>query len=293
MHLRRPCLLLLLGAVLPAAAPAGAQQAPAGFDLPAEILALRDVDVPAEVAGVVTERPEDETAAVKAGDVVVALDDSFLAALAAAARAKVEGAKARREWAQIEHDRVSTLFASGSVNKADLERVQLSLREAVAALAAAEATSLEAERRLERTRIRAPFDGRLVRVPPERGEYLQIGATAFRLVDDSSFRIIAYVPPELVARFAVGQRVRVVAEPGVEGRKAFEAEVFSVASAAESKARTFRLEARAPRPAGQWRPGMTARLQPAAPAAKPTGRSEDPRRRGDASEEKSAPGGGR
>ena len=38
------------------------------------------------------------------------------------------------------------------------------------------------------------------------------------------------------------------------------AKVFSVAGAAEGKARTFRVEARATDKTGKWRPGMTGRL---------------------------------
>ncbi len=54
----------------------GAAGAPSpGFEFAAEVLAVRDVRVPAEVAGRVVQRPENETAAVKADEVVVALDD--------------------------------------------------------------------------------------------------------------------------------------------------------------------------------------------------------------------------
>jgi len=257
---------LLLAGLGPAAA---APPPPAPFDVPAELLALRDVRVPAEVAGRVVRRPEDETKSVAKDEVVVALDDVFLAALARAARANADRAQARRDWAQLEFERVGTLLEKGSVNQAEFDQAQLTLREAAASLVAAEATADEAQRRLERAQIRAPFAGKLVRVYPETGEYLQVGATAFRIVDDTGLRVVAYVSAEIVARLEPGQEVSVRAERADEQLPPFTAKIFSIGPAAEGAARTFRVEARAPRPPGRWRPGMTARLAPA--AASPSG----------------------
>ena len=237
------------------------------LDLAAEILALRDVRVPAEVAGRVTRRPENETAAVKAGEVVVALDDVFLAALSRAARASAERARARSEWTQLELRRVQTLFEKETVGEAEVDSVRLSAREAGASLVRAEALADEAERRLERTRIRAPFDGKLVRVYPEKGEYLRVGETAFRIVDDSALRIVAYVPAARAGRIAPGQEVLVATDRGDTKLPVLRAKVFSVAPAAEGAARTIRVEVRAKDATGRWRPGMTARLR-SVPAAK-------------------------
>ena len=246
-------------ALLAALAAAGDPPRPE-FGVAAEIVALRDVRVPAEVAGRVVTRPEDESKTVRKGEVVVALDDAFLEAISRAAEASAERAKARREWAKLEDERAQELFARESINKATVDKAQLTLREAAATYLSAEATAQEAKRRLERTRIRAPFDGKLVRVYAERGEYVRIGETAFRIIDDTAFRIITYIPARYVTRVEVGQELIVSAEKPDKRLPSFRAKVFSIASAAEGAARTFRIEARAPRPKGRWRPGMTALL---------------------------------
>ncbi|MHC4548794.1 MAG: efflux RND transporter periplasmic adaptor subunit [Planctomycetota bacterium] len=261
-----------LAFVGPALAVAGA--APPSFDFAAEVLALRDVRVPAEVAGRVVQRPEDETIAVKADAVVVALDDVFLAAAARAARANTDRAKAQVEWAEKEYGRVARLFQRKTVGESEFDQAALKQREARTGLIAAEALAEEAERRLARTKIRAPFDGKLVRVFPERGEYLQVGATAFRIVDDAALRIITYVPAARVSLLAVGQKVRVAPERAGVMLPVLEAKVFSIAPAAEGQARTIRVEARARDASRRWRPGMTARLLPPAAKAGPDKRTQ-------------------
>lgn len=249
--------LVLLGLAV------GAAGAPAtGFDFAAEVLAVRDVRVPAEVAGRVVERPENETAAVKADEVVVALDDVFLAAANQAAQAAADRAVAQEEWAKLEFERISKLFERKTVGEAEFDRVRLKLLEARAQVVAAKAVAHEAERRLARTKIRAPFAGKLVRVYPERGEYLQVGAPAFRIVDDSAFKVITYVPADRVSLLKVGQKVVMAPERAEPPLPVLEATVFSIAAAAEGPARTIRVEARARDASGRWRPGMTGRLRP-------------------------------
>jgi RND family efflux transporter MFP subunit len=242
----------------------GASGAAAAPDAPevvvaAEVLALHDVDVPAEVSGRVVARPDDETAAVDKGEVVVALDDAIARQVARAARATAERAKARAEWTAAELEREKALAEKGTSGESALDLARLNQREAEANLVAAEAAAAEAEERLARTRVAAPFAGRLVRIPPERGEYLRVGETAFRIVDDSRLRIVAYLDGAHVARLKVGQAVGVRADFD-DAAPVRTARVFSIAAAAEGAARTFRVEARLDNPRGLLRPGMTARL---------------------------------
>lgn len=229
--------------------------------VPAVVHPLRDARVAAEVGGRVVARPDDESARVEEGAPVVALDDALYKAAADAARAERDQALARRDWAVLEHERVKALHAKGAVGQAELDRAAVGAREAEAGLRVAEARAADAELRLARTKVRAPFSGKLVRVPPQLGEYLAPGQEAFRLVDDATLRIVAYAPGALLHRFAPGDEVRVevedIALPPLVAR------VFAVAPAPEGKARTFRVEARVKDPSGRWRPGMTARIHPA------------------------------
>jgi len=230
--------------------------------VPAEVRALRDVRVPAEVRGRVVNRPEDESAAVGAAEVIVELDDVFLSFAAQAAAASATRAAARRDWARIEAERLQGLYEKKSIGKADLDRAWLAAHEAEASHLQALALSHEAARRLDRAKIRAPFAGKLVRIYPETGEFMQVGETAFRIIDDSGLRIIAYLPPDMLPQVRPGSWLQVRPDGPDTKLPALRAKVFSVAPAAEGAARTFRVEARVQDKSSRWRPGMTARIQP-------------------------------
>ncbi len=252
-------LSMLLAAGGPA--PGDADSAATPPPLPAELFALRDARVVAEVSGRVVTRPEDETSAVSAGDVVVAIDDTLYASAARGARGDRELARARLDWAGLEAERMRALVDKGTVGQAEYDRAAIALREATAVLESATARLSEAETRLERTRIRAPFAGRLVRVPKEAGEFLSAGELAFRIIDDSALRVVAYLPSALLGRVEVAAEIRLEAPPEEPGPPPILATVFSIAPVAEGRARTFRMEARVSGADRAWRPGMTALLR--------------------------------
>ena len=78
----------------------------------------------------------------------------------------------------------------------------------------------------------------------------------------SRLKIIVYVPARLLPRVRPGAKLRIESDPEDAALKlpVLEAKVFSRASAAEGKARTFRVETRVVDKSGKWRPGMTGRI---------------------------------
>ena len=246
----------------------GVTGAPEPEFVPAEVRARRDVVVSAEVAAPVTSRPDKETTAVEAGAVVVTLDDTFFAAAYEAAKAALDEAEAHREWAELELRRAERLVQDKTIGQAEFDRSLLEARRARATAAILKARLVEADARLKKAKIRAPFAGRLVRIYPEVGSYLQVGKPAFRLIDDSRLKIVTYVPAILLPRLSVGTEVTLHADVGGPKLPSVRAKVYTVAAAAEGKARTFRVEMRLEDRSGRWRPGMTARLEVPGDAAR-------------------------
>lgn len=124
-----------------------------------------EVELTAEVSGKVTEIPVrfEDGAYFSKGDVLVALDDAdyrtaLVSAEAQLARSKAAYAqeKARADQAQLNWD---SLGYDEDPNELVLRLPQL--REAEANVKASEAELERAQRDLERTRVRAPFDGRV------------------------------------------------------------------------------------------------------------------------------------
>ncbi|MDH3590259.1 MAG: efflux RND transporter periplasmic adaptor subunit, partial [Planctomycetota bacterium] len=200
------------------------------------------------------------TRPVKKGEVVVRLDDQLFGTIARGAEASLARAHARRDWSRRELERITQLFKRGTIGLAEHDRAEVAVREADAGVLAMEAALQEARIRLERTRIVAPFDGRLVRIYPDAGEYVREGATVFRIIDVSQLRVVVNVPAHLVGLLEIGREVGVTAD--FESGKALlrRGRIFSIAPAADGASRTYRVEARLEDATKRLRPGMAAWL---------------------------------
>ena len=122
----------------------------------------------------------------------------------------------------------------------------------------AEATREEMRVRLDRTRIVAPFSGDLVRVYPEQGSYLRVGERAFRIVDRSELKVVAFVPAHVVAQLKPGRDVAITASFESGAKVMRRAQLVSVAAASTGTSRTYRIEARLKDGIESLRPGMAA-----------------------------------
>lgn len=96
-----------------------------------------------------------------AGDVLVELDDRDHKTAVAVAVAQHLGAKSALELAKQDHQRKLGLFRKNSVSEAEVNLAAATQTQAEAQLDSATADVEQAERDLERTKIRAPFDGRV------------------------------------------------------------------------------------------------------------------------------------
>lgn len=139
----------------------------------------------------------------------------------ALARAELESAEARLAYARIESDRTETLFAASVASQSALDRVRLDVRTATAAAgtaragvgarqAALEAASVRliepaAGRSGGRTvTIRAPVDGRVLRVLQESEGVIAQGAPVMEIGDPRDLEVVAELLSSDAARIAAG-----------------------------------------------------------------------------------------
>jgi len=191
---------------------------------------------------------------VKAGEVIVTLDETLIAPRIDVANAEVRRINAERRLAKSELDRAKKL-APPVVTEAELERIasRVSVLDAQQGAARANLATLEAER--SRHRIVAPFDAvvRIRHVDP--GTWVNAGAPLLDLVGVGTAEVFVDVPPELATRLKVGDRLTVLSDPPVE------AEVKGVVAAldATTRAATVRLQ---PVEARAWlMPGRTVEVE--------------------------------
>ena len=146
-----------------------------------------------EVQGRVATLHFREGQAVKAGDLLVGLDDAI-------ARAELAQARANLDLAEKSFARAQMLFKRGASNAQALDEASSQQQAARASLALSQA-------RLDKTQIRAPYDGvlglRLVSV----GDYLSAGDDIVNLEVLDPLKLDFRVPQKAVSQVRVGQAV--------------------------------------------------------------------------------------
>lgn len=176
---RRPQMLIAFAllAVLGGAAQAGAQSVPAAppvqvtvievqsakvpptFEYAARVVASREVEVRAQVGGILLKRNFVEGAEVQQGDVLFEIDPRPYAAQLARARAQLQQAQAQLAQASRDFDRAARLFETGTGTEKARDDAQSAKELAAAAVAAAEAELESAELNVGYTKVTAPISG--------------------------------------------------------------------------------------------------------------------------------------
>lgn len=237
-----------------------------------------------EVSGRLAERRAEPGMEVRAGDVLLVLDDRDFRDAARTARAEREleagrierdrrrlaQAERRRDLQrrEVERSRALALGERALLSQSALAAAEQALAElesAVAALAheveaagariaVAEARAARAERDLARTRLTAPFDGRVNAVAAEVGDRITDARMAAELVDVSALDFYVEVDGDAAAALALGQELPVAAGGRDHAGRL-------VALQADPDPRTFTHAVRVRIPGGGALPGQLARTR--------------------------------
>jgi len=189
-------------------------------------------------------------------DVLVRLDDEDLQARLEQVQAAVAAARAARDQAQVEHDRVKGLVESNVAAPIEFERVQTNLKSTQAKLEQAEQARREAEAILSYATIKSPMSGIIVDKQVEAGDTVAPGQVLLTLFDPTRMQLIASVRESLTQRLAVGQTIGVRVD-AIE--KTCEGQVSEIVPEAEAASRSFQVKVTGPCPPGIYS-GMFGRL---------------------------------
>lgn len=212
-----------------------------------------------ELTAVVEEVLVSEWVPVRKGQPLARLVRRDAEATLAAARAAVAQAEAAAARAVRELERAEKLRSNGLLTQQGLDEARSAKDAALAGLEAARAQLLLAEANLDKTVIRAPFDGvvayRGVAVG-DRVENMGGGAPMFRVVDNRVLQLTVTVPSTASARVKVGQPLRftVDAFPGRE----FTGHVMTINPTMDEMSRSLKVTADVANPDGELRGGMFA-----------------------------------
>src|SRR6516225_9798742 len=196
----------------------------------------------------------------------------------AAAKANYESALAQAKLAAADAKRYEALVATGDVSRSTYDKVRTQQETAVkqqyeatanlarqnyrgiefsqASLEAARSQLAQAEKGLQDTTIRAPFDGYITARPASAGEYVALTGKIATMVRVGRVKLELQTPEQRAGQTRIGMAVvaRVAAYPNRE----FAGRVTAINPSVDPNSRVFTVEAQFSNPKGELRPGMFA-----------------------------------
>lgn len=250
---------------------------------------LEEAEVPAQEGGVVLDVPVREGQRVKQGELLAQIDDEVarLAEDAAEAQYGVARAKATNdvrirfakkalEVSEAELRRstesIERVPKSVSQSQLDVERltVQKNRLEAEQADHDQEIAVLEmhtkenelsaARAQVARRRIEAPFDGVVVQVYVRKGEWVEPGQKALRVVNVERLKAEGFIPATAATTISPGAKVALSVDLGASQPAARSGEVVFISPEVDPITGQVRVWAEIENGDGQLRPGQPARM---------------------------------
>ncbi len=193
------------------------------------LVANESIILQSERPALVREIRFEEGQMVKAGEVLVLMDDSEL-------QPQLVKATAQRRIAETLEKRQVELLQSSGISEFEYEQTVANVK-----IAKAEEALIQAQ--LEKTRIVAPFDGVAGLRRVSVGSYLTPGTTICTFQDIASLKLDFSLPERYLSYLKLGQKLRF----RVTGRsEAFAAEIIAIEPSIDVQTRTMTLRAKVP-----------------------------------------------
>ncbi len=131
---------------------------------------------------------------VKKGDTLARIDASVTRLQFEELRAQIKSEQARLNFLSSEVERLQRLAATNHAAKTQLEQTQSDRDATQGSLAAARSRLAQAQDRVERSEIKAPFSGTVAQRLMEAGEWADSGEAIVELIDIRNLEIRARIP---------------------------------------------------------------------------------------------------
>lgn len=185
------------------------------------------VELAAEVAGIIAKISFAEGQKVRRGQVLIELDDELF-------KAEVRRAEASYQLAKMRFDRDSKLFEKNTISQAVYEQTRAELQVSKAALDVAQV-------RLDKTQVFAPFDGFIGLRKMSVGDYVSAGESLLHVINDTPILLDFNLPQKLAGSLQVGDSVefKVANRPEIRSAKVIAIEPSMIST---SRAQPVRAE---------------------------------------------------
>ena len=229
------------------------------ISIPGTVYSRNDARLSAEVEGNLVQIAE-VGEWVKQGDIVARIEDTMIALRRDETEGVVGKETSRVEFLEREVDRLTQLAAQNIAAKRQLDQTESDLSVASNDLSIAQAQLAQIEDQLGRTRVTAPFNGRVTERFLTRGERVSIGDQVVRLISPRSLEVIARVPLASLDHVAEGDSIQLTSD-----RNAAPGMIRTIVPFGDSRSHMF--EIRIDVDADEWVVGENLRLN--VPTAKP------------------------
>jgi RND family efflux transporter MFP subunit len=167
----------------------GMQTHASGPVITASVEPERRADLRAEVSAVVLQVYKENGEPVKKGDLLVRLDPTAIRDSLQSAEAASRAAHQAFDQAERTYERIKTLQAQGMSSMQALDDAEMRRNGAQSDLVGADARTVAARQQLERTEVRAPFDGVVSERKVSGGDTAAIGKELVKVIDPTSMRL--------------------------------------------------------------------------------------------------------
>lgn len=205
----------------------------------ANLVAENDVTVLAEAEGRISELRVEEGDGVSHGQTLAVInrDEAEIA---------VNKARLKQANAELAFERAAETLEQGLISREQYDRLQMEHEVAKQEVA-------EAEWRLQKTTIRAPFAGRVTERHANQGQHVRPGDALFRVADFDPLVARIYLPEKDVLNLRVGRKVRIALAAAEE--LAFAGAIRQISPVVDTATGTVKVTVEAEQTPQQVRPG--------------------------------------
>jgi RND family efflux transporter MFP subunit len=226
-------------------------------EFPGTVQSRLTAEISSRIAAHVLKLPVHAGMTVKAGDVLVALDDRDVQARVKQAESGLVSAKAVLAEAETDAKRYEHLASVGAGSKQEMQQARVRFETAQAAVAQAEEAVKEARVSLDYTDIRSPFDGIVVDKHAEPGDLAAPGRPLLTLQKPTELRLEAPVSEACARPIRTDAPVRVRVD---SLDLTVDTHVTEIVPAVDPRSRSFLVRADLPT-SPTLQPGMFGRFQ--------------------------------
>jgi membrane fusion protein (multidrug efflux system) len=205
------------------------------------LFAKDEATVAAQVEGQVEKTLVDFGDRVTEGQELARIDTTAYEAQARQSAANLAKAQAGAANAEQTLKRTQDLQKQQISSQSDLDKAVADAEQARADVKAAEAANAIAQLNLERSHVRAPFNGAVAERIASAGDYMKIGSPLFRLVNDSVLKFIFQVPERNASFVTKGLRVQFNVDN--YPNETFTGSVYLISPAVSTASRAFNVGA--------------------------------------------------